>query len=115
MKLNRSLKIFVGFISCFPIIYIFYFLNRFISRVKSAELNPQISSSSHFMIVSIGFMIINLLILIIFIIFIFKTEKVPKDKKVLWTLVVLYLNALVLPVFWYLYIWSDKKGDAKEI
>ncbi|NQT72810.1 MAG: hypothetical protein HQ553_08560 [Chloroflexi bacterium] len=38
---------------------------------------------------------------------IFKRDRVPEDKRILWAVLLVILNIFVLPVFWYHYIWKD--------
>jgi len=46
--------------------------------------------------------------IIIYIIHIFKTEKVPQDKKALWAVVIFLGNMIAMPIYWYLYIWKQE-------
>lgn len=46
-------------------------------------------------------------LLAFYITYIFKTDRIPQDKKALWAVVVFLGNMLAMPVFWYLYIWSE--------
>jgi hypothetical protein len=43
-----------------------------------------------------------------YLVFLFKTDVVPKDQKALWAVVLFLGNVLAMPIFWYLYIWSPK-------
>lgn len=43
-------------------------------------------------------------LLIFYIVYLFKTDRVPQDKKALWAVVSFLGHAMVMPVFWYLYI-----------
>jgi hypothetical protein len=38
------------------------------------------------------------------IVYLFKTNRVPKDKKALWAAVIFLGNMVAIPVFWYLYV-----------
>jgi hypothetical protein len=43
-----------------------------------------------------------------YILFLFKTDRVPQDKKALWAAVLLLGNMLAMPVFFFLYVWPDE-------
>jgi uncharacterized membrane protein len=54
-------------------------------------------------------MIIIMALLTFYIINVFRNERVKKDMKILWS-VVLFLGSFVaMPIYWYLYIWRDPK------
>jgi hypothetical protein len=44
---------------------------------------------------------------IFYVVYLFRTERVPQDKKALWAVVLLLGNMFAFPVFWYLFIWKE--------
>ena len=44
-------------------------------------------------------------LLLIYILYLFRTDRVARDKKALWAVVLLLGNMVAMPVFWHLYIW----------
>ena len=46
-------------------------------------------------------------LMVIYIVHLFKTDRVPQDKKALWAVVLLLGNVLAMPVYWYFYIWKE--------
>ena len=55
-------------------------------------------------------------LLVIYIVHVFKTDRVPQDKKALWAVVLFLGNMLAMPIYWYLYIWNDpKQSDPEQI
>ena len=42
-----------------------------------------------------------------YIVYLFRTDRVPQDKKALWAVVLFLGNTFAFPVFWYLYIWKE--------
>jgi EamA domain-containing membrane protein RarD len=53
-------------------------------------------------------------LLAIYVRLLFKTERVPTDKKTLWAVVLFLGNMLAMPVFWYLYVWREPESEAKR-
>ena len=45
-----------------------------------------------------------------YIYYLFKTDHVKQDQRALWAVVLLLANILVMPVFWYLYIWKPAES-----
>jgi hypothetical protein len=48
-----------------------------------------------------------LVLLVIYVVYLFKTDRVAQDKKALWAAVLLLGGLIAMPVFWYLYIWKQ--------
>ena len=46
-------------------------------------------------------------LMIFYVVNVFRNDRVDKDKKVLWLLVLLLGGGIGMPVYWYLYIWKD--------
>jgi len=44
---------------------------------------------------------------IFYIVDIFKSNRVDKDKKALWAIVIFLGNMIAMPIYWYLYIWKE--------
>src|SRR5688500_5030766 len=42
-----------------------------------------------------------------YIVYLFRTDRVPQDKKALWAVVLFFGAFLAMPVFFYLYVWPD--------
>ncbi|MHC4568070.1 MAG: hypothetical protein ACYTE3_20200 [Planctomycetota bacterium] len=51
-------------------------------------------------------------LLVIYIVYLFRTSRVAQDKKVLWAVVLFLGHMIAMPVFWYLYIWKEPKEGA---
>ena len=41
-----------------------------------------------------------------YIVYLFKTDYVPSDKKALWAVVLFLGSIFAMPVFWFLYVWN---------
>jgi lysylphosphatidylglycerol synthetase-like protein (DUF2156 family) len=51
-------------------------------------------------------MIITFVLMVIYVVYLFRTDRVAKESKALWAVVLILGNILSMPVFWYLYIWK---------
>ena len=47
-----------------------------------------------------------------YIVYLFKTEHVPADKRALWAVVLFLGNMLAMPFFWYFYVWRPIQQQA---
>ena len=56
--------------------------------------------------------ILSLALIAGFLIYLFRTTRVPADKRSLWAVVLLLGGIVGMPVFWYLYVWRQPEGAA---
>lgn len=111
--MKKTTKIILGIATLWPILYmviffVFIFSWIFIFSQKEA---PSPSGPPIEFLVIFGLHFLTILwifvLLIIYIVNVFKNDRVAKDKKALWV-VVLFLGTMVaMPIYWYLYIWRE--------
>jgi hypothetical protein len=56
-----------------------------------------------------------LVLLVIYILHLFGTDRVPQDKKALWAVVLFLGNFIAMFVYWYLYIWKEPKPVSRDL
>jgi hypothetical protein len=117
MILSRPIKIVVGVLTAWPVLYIFLFfafiagtmfwMSRSASGGGPHSSGPPVAFlllfAAHFATILLMFGLIAF-----YIVFLFKTDRVPQDKKALWAAVLFLGNMLAMPVFFYLYVWPDE-------
>lgn len=113
-KLSNPLKIVLGVATIWPFLYIPFFIAMVFSTIalsitagdNSFPLPLLIILPLHFLTI-----ILQLVVLGLFIIDIFKNGKIKNDKKALWAIVIFLGGPIASPIYWYLYIWkvSSKK------
>lgn len=54
-------------------------------------------------------MIIIVALLTFYIINVFRNDRVNKDMKILWAVILFFGSFIAMPIYWYLYIWRDPK------
>ena len=54
-----------------------------------------------------GTMLITFGLVGVSIVHLFRTDRVPADKKALWAVVLFLGNMLAFPIYWYLYMWRQ--------
>jgi hypothetical protein len=59
-------------------------------------------------------MLETILLLIIYVRYLFKTDRVAQDKKTLWAVVLFLGSMIAMPVFWYLYMWRPANEAVAE-
>ncbi len=53
-------------------------------------------------------------LLVIYICHVFKTDRVPQDKKALWAVVLFLGSVIAMPIYWYLHIWPRSGKGASH-
>jgi len=117
MPLSRPLKVAIGMLTAWPLVYMFVFI-AFIAGTMFwiGVMAPGDGSHSSgppvaFLALMAGHLATTMLMLgltAFYIVFLFKTDRVPQDKKALWAVVLFLGNIIAMPVFFYLYVWPDE-------
>ena len=53
----------------------------------------------------------TLILIIVYIVYLYKSSDVPSNKRSLWTFALIVGNIVVMPYFWYQYIWRIAKNS----
>ena len=52
-------------------------------------------------------------LLVVYIVHVFRTDRIAQDKKALWAVVLFLGNVIAMPVYWYLCIWREPGQPAR--
>ncbi|MCK4311300.1 MAG: hypothetical protein KAW88_01035 [Candidatus Cloacimonetes bacterium] len=113
--MKKSNKIILGFCTIVPFLYfIFFFIYIFANIFLMARNEVFVENGPpdwfitlficHFIVI-----IWIIVLLIIYLINVFRNERVQEDKKILWVVIIFLGNIIAMIVYWYLYIWSESK------
>jgi hypothetical protein len=103
-KLSKTLWGLLAFSPLILFLIGFTLVNRSVPPdliMKEGELTP-------FLFIIVG-NLYCLLILVIFLIYLGRMEKIDNEKKWLWRGLMFFGNVLAIPIFWYFYIWKENK------
>jgi hypothetical protein len=109
--MNKTLKILLGLATLWPFAYLFLF---FVFIFSTAFFMPKSGEESGppflflaFMAVHIFTMLWIMALTVFYMVNVFKNDRVEKDKKVLWAVVLFMGSMIAMPIYWYLYIWKE--------
>jgi hypothetical protein len=110
--MQKSTKVLLGAASLWPIVYMFLFIGFFFLAVLFGPGPAEPGSGTQpawalFIGVHLLTMLLILALTVFYIINIFRNDRVEKDKKALWAIVIFMGNAIAMPIYWYLYIWKE--------
>ncbi len=114
--MSKSIKVLLGIGTIWPLIYMVFFFVFIISSLSSMPLNgpPDVrafeDTFSAIILLHLLTMLLVFGLTIFYMVNVFRNDRVIKEKKTLWAVVLFLGNVLVMPFYWYHYIWSEEKG-----
>lgn len=114
--MNKSLKILLGLATLWPFVYIILFFLFIFSTVlfmpsSGAEGSGPPFFFMAFMAVHLFTMLWIMALTVFYMVNVFKNDRVEKDKKVLWAVVLFMGSMIAMPIYWYLYIWKEAPAN----
>lgn len=122
MHLNKPSKIVLGILTFLPLIFgvgsfimgIYQILSLIISEDPAMPL-MFISFLSHVFPYLFFFFLIYLALGIFYLVHIIQNESMDGEKQFLWVVVLIILNGIAMPVYWYLHVWKEQNSEANEL
>ncbi len=122
-KASRPVKVLLGVGSILPLVgyvlFFIFFATRFItlfanisSARNQAEFENLTASFQRFYTLNWILALLLYGLLVLFIVDVFRTERVPQDRRVLWLIVLLVGGFIAMPVYWYLNVWREPPPPA---
>lgn len=106
-------KITTGIAAFIPVIYtllLAYYSTRQVSKIYDMAEKSGLPQEPTFPIwIPFLGMLLYLGTLGIFITDVFNNNKIEKDIKVVWVIILFVGNLVAIPIYWYLYIWKTGK------
>ena len=121
--MKRPAKLLLGALTIWPIIYGFLFLCSVIGLILWQVSQPQAPGPpsdgeppAWFMVglvaAHLGTMLEIFALGVFYVYHLYHNDRVEKQLKAFWAVIIILGNMLAMPVYWYLYVWRD--GGAKE-
>jgi hypothetical protein len=115
-RLSQPFKVVIGALTLWPFLYILIFIGvAFVSVVGARESGPSTGFPIGFALLFAAHFLTMLLmfgLVAFYVAFLFKTDRVPSDKKALWAVVLFLGNMIAMPVFFWFYVWPDGSDGA---
>ena len=116
--MTKGKALFIAFLTVWPFIYaILFFVLMAVLVISSAGRNPPGDLPLPFIIVFLihgATMLLTMGMTAYYIYHVFTTERVHKDQKALWAVVLFLGNIFAMPIYWYLYIWKPLQTNPSE-
>jgi hypothetical protein len=112
--MQKPAKVLLGVATLWPIVYVFLFIAFFFSAFLFGPGTAETGTGSGMpplmallFVLHLLTMVFILALTVFYIVDIFRNDRVEKDKKALWAIVIFMGNAIAMPIYWYLYIWKE--------
>lgn len=111
--MNKTKAIVLAVLTVWPVAYMLFFMATVASSfVLTRSGSNQMPSFFGALIALHFFTMAEMLGLLVFYIrHLFKTDAIAQDKKALWAVVLFMGNAVSMPVYWYLYVWTPLRRE----
>ena len=122
-NLSKPVKILLAVFTVWPIVYMILFMLSFMFMGFMMPMMGAVghAGNSHVSdtVMPVGFMLFfavhmltilgSMVLIAFYIVHLFKTERVPKDQKALWAVLLFLGWWMAGSVYWYMYIWREPK------
>jgi hypothetical protein len=110
--MNKPAKLLIGAATLWPVLYMFFFFAMiFMSFFLISTSGGQGSGLPFPFQIIVPLHLLTMLVImgltIFYMVDVFRNERIDKDKKVLWAVVLFLGNIIAMPIYWYLYIWKE--------
>ncbi|MBN2646061.1 MAG: hypothetical protein JXR59_11395 [Desulfuromonadaceae bacterium] len=118
--MSKMLKLLLALLTFWPLIYLLSFFALAVAMVYGlgGPLADFMHSEGGFQVlfaVHLSTMVEILCLLAFYCVFLYRTDRVPTQKKTLWTVILFMGNLFAMPVFWYLYLWRPQADSESSI
>lgn len=110
--MQKPTKVLLGVATLWPIFYMFIFILFFFSAfILGPGGGDTGAGMPPLMALIFGLHLLTMLFImaltVFYIVNVFRNDRVDKDKKALWAIVIFMGSAIAMPIYWYLYIWKE--------
>jgi hypothetical protein len=120
--MNKGLKLLLGAFTLWPLLYLGLFLIYFVFMfLQVALLGTEEPAADSMLPAAFGIIAVPHILTILwtfvlvglYIVDLFKTDRIDQDKKALWAVVLFLGGMIAFPVYWYLFVWRSPESAAE--
>ena len=117
MKLKRKAKILVLLFTLGPVYFLIADLILFPEIMSGEFLNSEnpLQQLPPFICVHAVATLWFLSTLVFYAVYLYKTDRVPAERKLLWATLIVLGTTVSMLVFWFMYIWRDGREKSHPV
>jgi len=108
--MKKPTKVLLGLATLWPFFYLILFFvvifSTVVFRPGSGESGPP-PLIALILPLHLFTMLAVMGLMVFYIVNVFRNDRVDKDQKALWAVVLFMGNMIAMPIYWYLYIWRE--------
>lgn len=123
--MTKNTKIFLGVLSFIPLVtliaYFVFFVRIFLNMLQDSHSLSSVDNPESFFLSFIPLVIllgigslVGLFLLVYFIYCSIKDVSATENDKLLWVLLLIFLNYLSFPIYWFIRIWKNPNFSTQE-
>lgn len=123
--MTKNTKIFLGVLSFVPLVtliaYFVFFVRIFLNMLQDSHSLSSVDNPESFFLSFIPLIIllgigslVGLFLLVYFIYCSIKDVSATENNKLLWVLLLIFLNYLSFPIYWFIRIWKNPNFSTQE-
>ncbi|MBI2789341.1 MAG: hypothetical protein HYX59_11720 [Elusimicrobia bacterium] len=111
--MNRTKALVLAAFTVWPVAYMAFFMATVASSFVLMRNGSNQMPSFFGVLIALHFFTMAEMIglMVFYILHLFRTEEIAQDKKALWAVVLFMGNAIAMPVYWYLYVWTPLRRE----
>ena len=113
MHLPRILKVVLGLLTAVPAVYVVLFAVMLARMVLwGATGDPRARTTpvpmTDLMWVHLAVMVLLIGLETFYLLYLFRTDRVPPDQRAKWAVALLVVNVAALPLFFFFHVWPER-------
>jgi hypothetical protein len=113
MHLPRILKVALGLLTAVPAVYVVLFavlLARivFLGAMGDPRARTMPVPMTDLMWVHLAVMVLVIALEIFYLLYLFRTDRVPVDQRAKWAVGLVVVNVAAMPIFFFLHVWPER-------
>lgn len=109
--MKKGSKVLLGAATIWPSFYLLLFFVFMVLMFLTVGGDPNDSTTPFLIMLMFPLHLLTMLLMmgltVFYIVNVFRNDRVVKDMKVLWAVVIFLGNIIAMPIYWYLYIWRE--------
>jgi hypothetical protein len=104
LNIPKPLKVLLLALTLWPPLYAIWFIVMMVTHLASKNFEIV-------MLLHVLTMLLSVVLLVVYVVHLFKTDHVPRDRKTLWA-VTLFLGApIAMPAYWFAHVWPEARSE----
>jgi len=99
----RPVAYLIGVLSVWPVVYFFAFLGL-IGYIFEASPKQGFQVFQDVFLIHLATIVLMFALMATYLVHLFREDRLPSDRRVLWAVVLLLFGMFAFPVYWWLYV-----------